>query len=246
MNKLLLTGLALVSTCVAHAQSITSIASKSDDFKILTKALQATGLDKALASDGNFTVFAPTDAAFNRLPKGTLATLLKPENKDQLAAILKYHVVAKRLSGREVLSSEKVTTLQEGDLKISLQNASFYINDSRVVNTDIKADNGVIHVIKDVLIPELTDKKTKACITMLEEAVDSGVDLYNDGNPEACAAIYRVAVRGVLATAPSTLDKDELTVLSTALSESADQDSAKDQAWTLRKAMDKTYFNLKD
>jgi uncharacterized surface protein with fasciclin (FAS1) repeats len=135
-------------------KDIVETAVEAGQFTILAKALEAAGLVDALKAKGNFTVFAPTDAAFQKLPAGTLENLLKPENKEKLKAILLYHVVSKELSAKRVgkLNGRQLVTLQGGLLKIDTSNG-VKINESSVVKADVDAENGVIHVIDTVLIP---------------------------------------------------------------------------------------------
>lgn len=135
-------------------KDIVDTAVAAGQFTILAKALQAAGLIEALKSNGKFTVFAPTDEAFAKLPAGTLETLLKPENKEKLKAILLYHVVNGKVMAKDVvkLDGKNVTTLQGGSVKVATT-SGVKVNDSSVVKADVKASNGVIHVIDTVLIP---------------------------------------------------------------------------------------------
>lgn len=135
-------------------KDIVETAFDAGQFKILGKAIEAAGLTDALKAKGKYTVFAPTDEAFAKLPAGTLEILLKPENKEKLKAILLYHVVDTKLSGSKVnkLNGRKLVTLQGGLLEINTKDG-VKINGSSVVKADVKANNGVIHVIDTVLIP---------------------------------------------------------------------------------------------
>jgi transforming growth factor-beta-induced protein len=134
-------------------KSITEIAAGNPDFSTLVSLLKATGLDKTLAGDGAFTVFAPTNAAFAKVPKATLDALAA--NKEQLTQVLLYHVVAgKVLSGDVVkLSGKSVKTVQGSDVKVMVAGGKVMVNDSNVTAVDIDASNGVIHVIDSVLLP---------------------------------------------------------------------------------------------
>jgi uncharacterized surface protein with fasciclin (FAS1) repeats len=123
-------------------------------FNTLAAALKAAGLVDALKGPGPFTVFAPTDEAFARLPSGTLESLLKPENKEQLRKILTYHVVAGRVTASEVLKIDSARTLEGGSVTIHAGENGVTINNAHVIKTDIVASNGVIHVIDTVLIPQ--------------------------------------------------------------------------------------------
>jgi len=126
------------------------------NFTTLAAALKAADLIDALKGDGPFTVFAPTDAAFAKLPAGTVASLLKPENKEQLKAILLYHVVPGKVSAADVmkLNGQSVKTLQGGMVKLSTKHG-VRVDNSNVTQTDIDASNGVIHVIDTVLMPKM-------------------------------------------------------------------------------------------
>jgi uncharacterized surface protein with fasciclin (FAS1) repeats len=146
--------LASALPAIAQANNILDTARAAGSFKTLTAALQAAGLADALKSQGPYTVFAPTDDAFNRLPAGTLESLLKPENKDKLKAILLYHVVSGEVGSSQVVKLSSAKTLAGKDLAISLENGEVMINHAKVVRPDVHASNGIIHVIDTVLIPE--------------------------------------------------------------------------------------------
>ena len=133
-------------------KNIVQIAQSNSDFSILTQALVAADLTKTLQDNGPFTVFAPTNAAFEKLPAGTVQELLKPENKAKLVAILTYHVVpGKILSGD--LTSSKATTVNGKDIDIVVRDGKVTVNNAKVIKADIVGSNGVIHVIDTVLIP---------------------------------------------------------------------------------------------
>jgi hypothetical protein len=119
---------------------------------------KAAGLVETLKGDGPFTVFAPTDAAFARLPAGTVESLLRPENIDQLRAILTYHVVPGKVLAADVVGLESATTVQGQALRIEVNGMAVRIDDAKVIQTDIMASNGVIHVIDSVVLPSADDK----------------------------------------------------------------------------------------
>ena len=133
---------------------IVDTAVAAGDFSTLAAALQAGGLIDTLKGDGPFTVFAPTDEAFAKLPAGTVESLLKPENKDQLVAILTYHVVPGNVKAADVVTMTSAPTANGSDLAIRVDGETVFINDSRVVATDIAASNGVIHVVDTVILPQ--------------------------------------------------------------------------------------------
>ena len=139
----------------AQAQTdIVDTAVAAGQFTTLAAALQAAGLVETLKGEGPFTVFAPTDAAFAALPAGTVDTLLKPENRDQLVAVLTYHVVPGRYPAERVAGMDGATTVQGGRVDIAASGGSVTVEGARVVAADVAASNGVIHVIDKVLIPE--------------------------------------------------------------------------------------------
>jgi len=135
-------------------KSIVEIAVANDDFSTLVAALKAADLVDVLAGEGPFTVFAPTNAAFEKLPEGTLAELLKEENKDTLTAVLLYHVVPGKAMAADVVGMDSATTAQGSDVAIKVDGDKVTINNANVIKTDIKATNGVIHVIDTVIVPE--------------------------------------------------------------------------------------------
>lgn len=123
------------------------------NFKTLESALKAGGLEDTLKGEGPFTLFAPTDAAFAKLSKGTLEDLLKPENKDKLIDILKYHVASGKLLASDVIELDKIEMLNEKDADIEIKGSNVLIDGANISLIDIKTSNGVIHVIDDVMIP---------------------------------------------------------------------------------------------
>lgn len=237
------------SLTMAKPKNLLETAKGAENFTILTKAIQAAGLEGALKGDAQLTVFAPTDEAFMRLPKGTLETLLKPENKDALINILTYHVVAGKVNAATAVTLKEATALNKQKINVTFKNAALYLNDSKVVATDIVATNGVIHVIDNVLLPanlKTTKKKTSQnpSVAILNDAVDVGVDLYNGGNEKACATIYEIAVRAVVALKPNELKKNTMNKLVTALQKVSQSDDNKANAWTLREAIDSAFMDL--
>lgn len=137
----------------APTNNIVETAVAAGSFQTLVAAVQAADLVDTLSGAGPFTVFAPTDAAFANLPDGTVESLLLPENKDQLVSILSYHVVAGNVTSDQVTGLSKATTVQGADLDIAVVDGAVQINSATVVQADVLASNGVIHVIDTVLLP---------------------------------------------------------------------------------------------
>ena len=140
------------ASCSA-GKDLVAVASGADNFKTLVAAVQAAGLVETLQGKGPFTVFAPTDAAFAKLPAGTVEDLLKPENKAKLVAILTYHVVPGQVLAADVKTSE-AKTVQGQSVKLVVSDAGVTVDGAKVVKTDVMAENGVIHVIDTVIIPK--------------------------------------------------------------------------------------------
>ena len=136
------------------AKDIVDTAVSAGQFETLAAALNAAGLIDTLKGDGPFTVFAPTDEAFAKLPEGTVENLLKPENREQLIAVLTYHVVAGRVEAADVVKLYQATTVNGADVTITVADSGVQVDDANVIATDIGASNGVIHVIDAVILPQ--------------------------------------------------------------------------------------------
>ena len=145
-----------LSSIAANAEDkdIVDTAVGAESFSTLVTAVKAAGLVDTLKGKGPFTVFAPTDAAFKKLPKGTVESLLEAKNKDKLTQILTYHVVAGKVTAADVVKLKKAETIQGSPVKITVKGDTVMINKAKVVTTDIQCSNGVIHVIDAVIVPE--------------------------------------------------------------------------------------------
>ncbi len=153
-STILLAGaLALAVAANAAAADIVDTAVAAH-FNTLVAAVKAAGLVETLKGPGPFTVFAPTDEAFAKLPPGTLETLLQPENKEKLQKILTYHVVAGAVMAKDVVKLHSAKTVEGGSLHIKTAGSGVMVNGAHVLKTDITTSNGVIHVIDTVLLPE--------------------------------------------------------------------------------------------
>jgi uncharacterized surface protein with fasciclin (FAS1) repeats len=135
----------------ASSGDIVAVASSAGDFNTLVAAVQAAGLVETLQSDGPLTVFAPTDEAFAKLPKGTVENLLA--NPDELRKILLYHVVPGQVAAADVIKLNSATTAEGSDVNINVKGSSVMVDNAKVVKTDVVASNGIIHVIDTVIIP---------------------------------------------------------------------------------------------
>jgi len=135
-------------------RDIVENAMDSNDHTTVVAAVQAAGLVDTLKGPGPYTVFAPTNAAFDKLPEGTVEELVKPENKQQLTGILTYHVVPGALTSADLMDGAELTTVQGDTLMVSERDGMWYVNDSRITVADVISSNGVTHVIDTVLMPE--------------------------------------------------------------------------------------------
>lgn len=138
---------------IVPAKDIIETAVAAGSFNTLAAALEAGGLIETLKSAGPFTVFAPTDEAFSKLPAGTVEDLLKPENKEKLVSILTYHVVPGKVMAQDVVNLPSAQTVNGADVSIKVIGSEVNVNNAKVIQADIVSSNGVIHVIDQVLLP---------------------------------------------------------------------------------------------
>ncbi|MFN9984464.1 MAG: fasciclin domain-containing protein, partial [Pirellula sp.] len=218
--------------------TIPEIAKDSGTFEILLAAAKAAGLADVLGSTGPFTVFAPTDEAFEKLPKGTVEMLLKPENKSKLVDILKYHVIPGRVYSERVLESKALKTLQGSPASVSLKDGSPRIEQAKILKTDSDATNGVIHVIDSVIIPPPANTNTQRKLT---EAIAEGVPLFNAGHHAECAEIYRNTMNELMSTSlPNTMKQH----MSSVIRKADNTQCVTEKAWILRRGIDQMYEQL--
>ena len=145
-------GMSKPATAAPTGKTIVDIAAKNKSFTTLVAALKAADLVDTLAGEGPYTVFAPTNAAFAKLPKRTVANLLKPENKEQLKKLLTYHVVPGAVTSN-MLKSGQVDSVEGSNITVKIRGKKVMVNNARVIMADVKASNGVIHAIDTVIMP---------------------------------------------------------------------------------------------
>lgn len=143
----------VAETATVQDGSLTKLISDSATFATLTKALTATGLDVTLGAKGEYTIFAPTDEAFGKLPSGVLAKLLLPENKEKLRSLLLYHVVAGKVMSTDLKDGD-VKTMNGEKVKVDVEDDGIEVEDSKVFSADVAASNGVMHSIGTVMVPD--------------------------------------------------------------------------------------------
>ena len=219
----------------SSAGNIVETAAAAGQFETLIAAAKAAGLAGALSGDGPLTVFAPTDDAFGALPAGTISSLLEPANKDKLATILKFHVVAGRVGSNALADGARLATLSGDSATITEAESGFTINGARIVATDIDASNGVVHVIDRVILPPETMSRT-AAMERISAAIDRGVPMFNHGNAAGTAAIYVAAAEALLERAE--LNHGEQMRLTRGLRASERATDSRESAWQLRYALD--------
>lgn len=223
------------SSIAPAADTIPAVAVASGRLDTLVAAVTAAGLAEAISGDGPFTVFAPTDAAFARLPEGTIASLLEPKNRDTLVRILKHHVVPGRLMAADLVGRDSVETLAGTSLELETLRGRLLVADAVVETADVAASNGVVHLVDRVLMPPA---QVAPLMTLLENAVDRGAPLFNDGNPAACAAIYATALEAAVLVDGFGIEPAARKRIAARLSEIDSMTDAREQAWAYRRIID--------
>jgi uncharacterized surface protein with fasciclin (FAS1) repeats len=246
--------------------SIVETAVGSGQTNTLVKLLQAADLVEAVSGPGPLTILAPTDDAFAKLPPALVKKLLDPANQAMLQDILKYHVVVGKALAADVVKLKEIPTLAGPPIKVSMRDGNVYLNDSKVIATDIECSNGVIHLIDAVLLPPKGKKKVvsnspqdrcRQAMDLITLAIDRGVPVYNHGQRRACAAIYEVACQGLMMDLQSactacagkcSVSDEAMMTARRAIEEGMEkienEDSSKAKAWILRESMDDAYKAL--
>ena len=221
--------------------NIVETAQEAGQFETLLAAAEAAGLARALSGDGPFTVFAPTDDAFGSLPAGTIQTLLEPENQEQLADILKYHVVPGRVGSDELADGATLETLAGPRVTFIQSETGFTVEGARIVATDIEASNGIVHVIDRVIQPPQRMSHIEAS-AVIEEAIARGVPMFNHGSPERTVIVYSDAAKRLIGNA--ALSPEQRQRLERGLDAADRSHSARSSAWSLRYALDDVMESL--
>lgn len=231
------------------ASDLLSVAERAGNFKTLLAAVEAAGLTEALSGDKPVTIFAPTDQAFAALPKGTVESLLKPENREQLVAILTLHAVQGKVSAGDALNARQAKALSGGALEFKIADGLFKVNGATIVTADLVCDNGIIHVIDTVLLPEAKEQRKETASTpaisplkQIEDAIDKGVPIFNEGDPAKCANIYRDCMIAISKDAKVDPRVGEALRALVQRTEKMHDDS--ERAWVLRSGLDHIYSLL--
>jgi len=233
---LLFSATSLTANPDAHRNDIVEVAQAAGQFQTLLAAAEAAGLVSTLKGDGPLTVFAPTDKAFERLPAGTVQRLLRPENRSELRALLTYHVVPGRIRARDLLQQSSARTVNGDRVPFGLR-----INGANVIQADVRASNGIIHVIDAVLMPSggssAGTPMAAAALDLIDRAIERGVPLFNRGDADACAAVYEVTARALLALGGDDLPRQATRALENGLRQMRRTHTANQRAWALRAAL---------
>ena len=235
--KIILSLLLVGASLSAKADNIVNVASNAGNFNTLLKAAVEAGLANTLSEDGPFTVFAPTDSAFEKLPDEVIISLLKKENKDKLVNILKFHVISGSYPS-DKLPLLPLKTLNGQDVNFKVDNGDIFINGAKVLKANIKASNGIIHVIDGVLTPpkSITEASAKGIIV---RGIQMGVPQFNHGNHSACADIYEISLRSLLMLPDAKLSEANRKLVSKSLLRLSEMDSSTEKAWEARSTFDK-------
>ena len=229
--------------------SILETANKAGSFKTLLAAVETAGLEDYLESGESVTIFAPTDAAFNKLPAGTVEQLLKPENRKKLETVLINHALQGSVGAGTALSQGTAETLGNQTLTFKIQEGRFQVNGITIDTVDLVCSNGIIHVVDEVILFEENEDRARLEINdqsvtpqaSIIAAIQQGVPLYNQGNARACADVYRDCIKSL------AMRTDLNDVIKASLNRSlkmSESKSADESAWIYRYALDKTYSTL--
>ena len=235
--KFILSLLLVGASLSAKADNIVNVASNAGNFNTLLKAAVEAGLANTLSEDGPFTVFAPTDSAFEKLPDEVIISLLKKENKDKLVSILKFHVIA-GIYPSDKLPLLPLKTLNGQDVNFKVDDGDIFINGAKVLKANIKASNGIIHVIDGVLTPPKTISEASAK-GIIVRGIQMGVPQFNHGNHSACADIYEISLRSLLMLPDAKLSEADRKLVSKSLLRLSEMDSSTEKAWEARSTFDK-------
>jgi len=223
-------------------KTLVDVAKGAGGFKTLLAAATAADLVGVLSGEGPLTLLAPTDEAFAKLPSGTVETLIKPENREQLVAILKNHLIAGRVSLAKAIEAREGVSLQGSKISFKFEDGRVRVGAAALLKADIAASNGVIHVIDQVLIPSASETGPLKPDGLIELAIERGVPIFNNGDVAGCAALYEVTAEALrsMNSVPDASRK----VLAKALREARAEKSARQRAWILRAALDHTLASL--
>ncbi|MFK7742310.1 MAG: CIA30 family protein [Planctomycetota bacterium] len=249
---------------IPETRSIAQVAVQSKQLRTLVAAVKATRVDRQLDDNGPWTVFAPVDSAFAKLPEGVVADLLKRSNRNKLTSILGLHVVPGRITAGELLQKRQFTTLLGAPIEAKLINRKLTVGGASLVQADIEAKNGIVHLIDSVITAPAgggdmgSDGRDEARIAgrssegstinanqelfrIYDLAVERGAPLFNEGQHGACAAVYEIAAASLLRLGRGQLANELIEELRSDCENAAEIANARSRAWAFRRALDQAY-----
>jgi uncharacterized surface protein with fasciclin (FAS1) repeats len=226
----------------APKKDIVDTAVEAGSFNTLVSAVQAAGLVETLKGDGPFTVFAPTDKAFEKFWPETLKNLLQPENRDKLRMLLTYHVLPGKVNAKKAKKLGTAEPLSGGSFELSVKNNNLFINYAKVVKANIKTSNGIVHAIDSVLIPNVVKQTSSIQPSntdqIIKKAIHKGVPMFNSGHHATTAALYMKAGDEILDQCPSSACSASMSKIKTAMQQASAAGCPTSQAWIMRNAFD--------
>lgn len=232
-------------------RSLLDIIAEREDLKTFNRLVNAAGLEAIVKGTGPYTLFVPTDAAFEKVSSEQLRVWLEEGNAKGARALVKSHTVTGHVHSSEVTRARKLLSLSGQDLDYNVTAEGRFIGETKIIQSDLLANNGTLHLVEDLFVsyekaPVKVVKKESPALETLKVAIRFGVPTYNDGNHDACAAIYEVAVRGVMNSDDPKLTPESKESLANALDEIATgEKTGRDKSWILRRAMDVVVKSLK-
>ena len=232
----------LLPSFAAPEKDIVDTAIEAGSFNTLVSAVQAAGLVETLKGDGPFTVFAPTDKAFEKFWPETLKNLLQPENRDKLRMLLTYHVLPGKVNAKKAKKLGTAEPLSGGSFELSVKNNNLFINYAKVVKANIKTSNGIVHAIDSVLIPNVANQTSSIHSSntdqIIKKAIHKGVPMFNSGHHATTAALYMKAGDEILDQCPSSACSASMSKIKTAMQQASAAGCPTSQAWIMRNAFD--------
>ncbi|MCH2177328.1 MAG: fasciclin domain-containing protein [Mariniblastus sp.] len=231
----------VIDTVLLPEQStVLSVANDAGNFSTLLAAVGVAGLNDTLNGPGPFTVLAPTDEAFSKLPEGTVTSLLQPENREQLINVLKYHVLPGRVYDDEAVAAGRANTLLGPSIDIGLSADGISINQASLIAKNIETSNGLVHVIDQVLLPSKMSRRQ--VMNSLTAAIDRGVPVFNSGHHGQCCDIYMNVMTEISETGVDNMDDHAMAMVKQTLRKAQQTHSMTQRAWVLREGMDQLYM----
>ncbi len=235
---------------VPESRSILDLAVSNGQLSTLTAAIQSAGIGSQLESEnGPWTVFAPVNSAFSNLPEGALNELLEPQSRAKLIDTLGLHIIPGRIASNELLSTQNVRSYFGNKIEFSIKDGQIAVENAQIVQSDIQASNGVIHLIDAVIVPKKSKPIEQAAPTpprlnqeavrLYELAISRGVPLFNAGQEGACATIYEITIESMIALGADNLDRRGIEQLEMGMAEAESEQDATKRAWIFRRALDR-------